>query len=438
MFKKFQTIWDYVRTSLWFVPLLMSVGAAALAGVAIGLEFEIGDPPPWWLHSGNGRDATELLATLLGSLFTTLALALSITMVVLSLATNALGPRLVRNFIGDTKTQVPLGLFIASIFYIVLVLRMVDSSNSAGDVPHFAVTLGTVLSTLSIFALLFFVHHLARSIVADVVIERVGAEFDNFVRAFPEIAEKAPAETFTKEASSRTLFALPVSGYVQAIDADGLVTRAAQCDAFIQLPFRPGHHLLPCAATAEVRPANALDDELKAAIISSVIVGPERTPVQDLEYAMNQIVEIALRALSPGINDPFTAITAIDRLSSCLAGVMGRLLPSGRFCDDKGVVRLTTETSSFAGLVAVAFNRIRQAAEGKADVLIGLVDALLPLLRIARTPEQAPPLLGQLNKVVAAARRSIREPGDLRDLEDRLQPFKAISSLDSTVVSSSN
>jgi uncharacterized membrane protein len=301
---------------------------------------------------------------------------------------------------------------------------MLDGSNEPENVPHVAVTLGTALSIISIFALLFFVHHLARSIVADVVIERVGAEFDHSVRALPRIDDAGENETVGKGAASKAVLPFPAGGYVQAIDSDALVRRATRCGAFVQLPFRAGHHILPGAALVEVRPADALNDDLKSAIISSVIIGPERTPVQDLEFSMHQIVEIALRALSPGTNDPFTATIAIDRLSSCLAGAMGRRLPSGRFCDEKKILRLVTDASSFEGLVDVAFNRIRQAAEGKTDVLIRLVDAILPLLRIAKTPEHAPPLLAQLNMVVAAARRSIPEREDLRDLEERVRPLK--------------
>ena len=206
---------------------------------------------------------------------------------------------------------------------------------------------------------------------------------------------------------------------MQAVDYHGLAEAAASRDACIELLVRSGHHVIEGRAHARIRPGSALDDDFRAAIDDAIVIGRERTPVQDIEFSVRQLVEMALRALSPGINDPFTAIAVIDRLAASLARAMRRGGPQRLWTDADGKVRLVAATSSFDGLVDLSFNQIRQAGAAHPDVLIHLVDTLGALAETPRRPEQAATLRRHMDAVMETGRRSIAYPADMAELEAR-------------------
>jgi uncharacterized membrane protein len=352
-------------------------------------------------------------------------LTISITMVVLTLAAGQLGPRLIRNFMGDWRTQSVLGLFIGTIVYLLMVLRLIRDDAPAEEVPHFAVTGATVLVVLCVFTLLFYVHHLARSIIADTVINRVGRELDEAIRAFISSDPAPTPEARMRPHDDPAAYGFHRSGYVQAVDFKGLAKAAEETDSQFELMFRPGHHLLEGGTHIKVWPAQALGDKLKASIERAVVLGEERTPVQDIEFAVRQLVEVALRALSPGINDPFTAIAVIDRLGASLAHLLERPDPQSSWTDRNGRIRLTAPTSDFAGFADVAFNHIRQAATKQPSVLIRLLEKIGQLATMTRTDRQRDVLLRHAEMIAEAGRRSLDEPSDQADLQDRLEAVRA-------------
>jgi uncharacterized membrane protein len=418
MFPKLAASWERLRTSLWFIPGLMAVGSLALAWMALQVRLDL--ESAWWIHRGGAQDASELLSSLLSSLITMATLTISITMVVLTLAAGQLGPRLIRNFMGDWRTQGVLGLFTGTIVYLLMVLRLIQDDAPADQVPHFAVTGATVLVLLCVFTLLFYVHHLARSIIADTVVNRVGRELDEAIRAYlPSDAAPAP-EAQADPPGDPAWFGFQRSGYVQAIDFQGLAKAAEEADAHLELTFRPGHHLLRGGPHIRVRPAHALTRTLGSSIEEAVVLGEERTPVQDIEFAVRQLVEVALRALSPGINDPFTAIAVVDRLGASLAHLLDRPDAQSAWTDRAGRTRLTAPSSDFAGVADVAFNHIRQAATRQPAVLIRMLEKIGQLAFVTRTERQRDVLLQHADMIAEAGHRSLDEPRDRTDLQDRL------------------
>lgn len=423
MLARLRPVWELLTTSLWFVPGLLIVGAGLAAWLAVTTPIDPSgdDAPLWWLHSGSADDAATLLSSLLTSMITMATLAVSITMVVLALAAGQLGPRLIRSFMADKRTQVMLGFLLATIVYLVLVLRIVSDGTRENNVPHLAVTLGTALVLICVGVLLLFVHHLARSIVADTVIDRVGRALDRAIDNMLPDADPAIRDTQPPPTTGRT--GAPVSlrrgGYVQAITYSGLVNCAHQAEARIALYFRPGQHLLPGGCHGHVEPASAFDEAMEKQIAEAIIIGAQRTAAQDLEFAIRQLVEVALRALSPGVNDPYTAIAVIDRLGLALAHIMACGTATGVWLDDEGVVRVTGETSTFRGLVEEAFNQIRQAGAGSPAILIRIQATLARLAEHARHQDHRSVLGAHVDLIAAAGRRSIAESHDLMALEKR-------------------
>jgi uncharacterized membrane protein len=408
-------LWHWMRAGLWFVPTIFAIAAAGLAWAMLTVNFSFSSTA-WWIHSGNARDASSLLQTLLSSMITMTTLAVSITMIVLTLAAGQLGPRLIPNFIDDQRTQVPLGFLVATIVYLLLILRTLHDEIADDAVPHVAVTVGTMLVLVSLGLLLFFVHHLSRSIVSDHIIAEVGRDLD---RAIRQMLPEPKPEADTGDSGSRghddyAEMTIDRSGYIEAIDHNRLVACARQQDARIELLYRAGHHVLANSVIARVAPSQAAD-QVAPVLLDSILTGDQRTPIQDLEFSIRQLVEIALRALSPGIQDPYTAIAVIDRLGTAFATVILRGPARQVFKDDDGHERLIVSTERFGDMLDVAFHQIRQASESNPAVLIRAKVTLVRLRQLAQTSEQQRELQRHLDLLLAAARRGIRDPSDLAD-----------------------
>ncbi len=417
MIPRLLTFWYAVRSSLWALPLAVVIVAAGLAYAALTVRLDVGHV--WFLFSGSGKQAPQFLSSLMTAMITMATLAISITMVVLTLAAQQLGPRLIRNFMASRRTQASLGLFIGTVVYLVLVLR--DAYGARHSVPNLAVTGGTLLVLVCVITLLLFVHHLARSIVADNIIEDVGRELDaNIARLLPD----KDAERTPRPRGEGKPVPLAAGGYVQAIDYDGIATAAAEADAVVTLSLRAGQHRITGALAATVTPADRAGDALCASIREGVVVGAERTTVQDLEFSIRQLVEVALRALSPGINDIYTALAVINRLTLSIRNIMTRGAPQAVWCDADGAPRVVAPVSTFKGIADAAFNQIRQNGFGKPAVLIHLAEKIGELLLQAGA-DHRPALEKHLQLVLAAGRRTIEDDADLKILEARARDAAA-------------
>ncbi len=427
--KRLLAVWDQIRTGLWLLPSFMVAGGAGLAAAMLAVDAGRGaedEVRAWWMNAGGAEDARDLLSTLLTGVIAMAAMAFSATVVALTLAANQYGPRLVRVFRADPTTQVALGTFAGTIVYLVLVLRTVRGDAPFHEVPHAAVSLGTALALACVLALLVFMQEVARMAVADDVVERVGRELDAAIERLPRLSEEDGQERPWKGgdgAAERDLWdaagrvAQRQEGYVQAIDYDGLLDWAERHDAVLRLDFRAGDFMVAGDRRILVHPPSATDAAEAEAICELAVVGRERTPTQDLEFAVRHLVEVAVRALSPGTNDPFTAIAVIDRLRGCLTRLAGRRLPARALRDGAGRVRVVRETTTFAGLTDAAFHQIRQAGAGHPAVVIHLLEAIARVAEHARTAEEREALARHARMVAEAGLREAAEPGDRRDIE---------------------
>lgn len=396
--------WMFLRESLWFVPLLMSIAAMGLAVLLVteGDMLPDGAAELWLIYSGDPESARQLLGALLSGIITMTSLVVSITVVVLTLAAGQLGPRLVRNFIGDPQTQTVLGLFVATILYLLVIFRSIGAPSD-NTIPHLAISVGTALSALCLFVLLFFVHKLARSIMYDNAVRAVSHQLRESIELLlpegrgPEMPPPVPADA--------ARLGLGRDGYIQAVDFDILVRIACDADAVIWLDVRPGHFVLARGCHLAVVPPDACDDAFRQALEKAFIVGTERTPTQDLEYGIRQLVEMALRALSPGINDVYTALTVIDMLSSALSRIFDRPLEAALLRDGQGRVRVVRDVTDHDGLVRAAFDQIRQAGAGMPAVLIRVSEALAALAPYACDEARLRPLLDQITLIEAEGKR---------------------------------
>lgn len=424
-------LWERTRTSYWFMPAVLTFGAVGLA-LGLGaldeaLQARDRYTAATWLWTGGPEGARMLLGTAAGALITVVSTVFSITIVALTLASNAFGPRLLRNFMRDRGNQLVLGAFTATFVYCLLVLRSVRGGEDAAFVPHVSITVALALVLVNVGVLIFFIHHVAMSIQADQVIAVASRDLEHSIAAF--LGRAAPREDPGELAVAGPGLPLVIrrSGYLQAIDEDRLLAVLSRRRAFARLAFRPGQFIVDGAEIARIwlaAPADELDERGACELRETFLIEDRRTPMQDLEFSIHQLVEIAARALSPGINDPFTAATCIDWLAEGLCKLAAGPLPDARRCDEHGALRIVGCPFTFDGVIDAAFDPMRQNAANTPYVLIRLMDRLITLASRVRTPAARAAVLRHARKVERAG-RAWPEREDHEALASRLLRVRA-------------
>lgn len=420
---------DALRGSYWLVPALMVAAAVVLAVLTASLDDwvvpDTGRPWGRWLSTAGPDGARAVLSTIAASMITLASLTYSLTLVALTLAAGQYGPRLLRTFMRDRVTQVGLGAFLATFVFCLGALRAVRPGNNPDSVPHISVALGMLMAGLCLAYLVYFIHHVASSINATSVIDAVSRELKASIGR--------PGDESGDEADDHQHDALPpgvapddarrvasgMTGYVTVTDHAALVKKAESCDGRIWVAVRPGDFVVEGEPLAWL---DAPSDEEPEAVRLAIVVGPERTMLQDVEFGVAQLVEVALRALSPGINDPFTAMSCIDQLGAALVALARHPPAPTRWRGAGGTVRVyCLRVPTFEGALRAAFDPLRQAARGHVGVLIRLAEALDRIGRAARDDTQRTAVARQLNMVAASARDAVPEPNDRDDVLARVQ-----------------
>jgi uncharacterized membrane protein len=388
---RLSSLWDRVRDSFWFVPSAMTGGAIGLSFVLTRVDAWLGVAPVQdvsLFYSFGPEGARAILSAIASSMITVAGLTFSITMLTLQLASSQFGPRLLRNFMRDRGNQLVLGTFIATFVYCLLVLRRVRGTEESHFVPHIAVAFGVLLALASLAVLIYFIHHIATSIRIETLLAQLAAETRGAVdRLYPErmghgpvtAGENAEPLVPTDFASGAWIVRAKESGYVQRIDSDALMRIATECDLVVRIEARPGRFSNEGDAILAAHPRANVSDEIADRLRGTLVVGGDRTPEQDLEFSIRRIVEIAQRALSPGVNDPTTALYCIDRLGEALYRLAGRDVPSPLRLDADRRLRIVTEVSLLDDLACPAFAAIARYAIADADVIARLLEIMAKL-----------------------------------------------------------
>ncbi len=426
---KLANIWEYLRASLWFIPLIMTALSIA---VAIGLlhldEIFEKDKISYsiWFYTGGADNARAILSTIASSMITVAGVVFSITIVALSLSTTQFGPRLLRTFMKDTSTQLTLGSFVASYIYCLVVLRNVITQDDADQIPNLSVAFALILTITNIIVLIYFIHHVSTSIQAESVIRRVSKELHaSMDRLFPEELGTGAENDRHDRTIDHSVHAITTKvvhekdGYVQAIDDEALWELIVKADLVLEMLVRPGDHVVKDSPICTLHSRHPVPEELKKEIAGTIILGYYRTSEQDIEFSIDQLNEIALRALSPSLNDPFTAMACINRSCSAMCRLTDRKFPSPNRKDDQGVVRIISRrTPTFGSLFHASFDKIRRNAEGNEAVLRHLTWAMTVIHQRARTGEQREIILHFADLLYASVMRSIGEPHDRKAMLD--------------------
>ena len=420
-------LWDVLDSSYWFVPSVMTVAAIALAVAMVAADRKIDHARFTGLrvvYYGGPEGARALLSTVAASIITVAGVVFSITIAALTQASSQFGPRLLRNFMRDTGNQIVLGTFVATFIYCLLVLRTVYGVEERAFVPHVSVTVALLMSVASIGVLIYFVHHVSASLQAPVVAANVARDLDDVIDdVYLSDAPSDPDATeapFTPRGEPHVARARR-AGYLLAINEERLVAEAANLGLFVRMRVRAGDFLTTDRAVAEVYAAEREPHGVDGPVNACLLVGESRTSEQDVEFAIDQLVEIAVRALSPAVNDPFTAVHCVDWLGEALARIARRPPPSPLRRDAEGRVRLIVDLSTFDGLTDAAFDQIRQYGRDSVSVTVRLLEAITCVAQSARTDEQRRSLLRHAEMIHRQASTRFVEPHDLESVAERFE-----------------
>lgn len=419
--------WSKVGDSLWFLPSVLTAAAALLAVLVMVLErhgWLGGGQDAVWVYRGTAEGARIVLSVVAGSLVTVTGVVFSVTIVAVQLASSQYTPRVLRNFSSDRGNQVVLGIFIGTFTYALLVQRTVGNPFNSDDsfVPAISVTIAIVLSLVSVGALIYFINHIAQSIRASVIIARVTDDVVELVDVlFPEQIGKAEsaAELVEEVPAHPPQYVLSKkSGYLQGIDEEELFEVECKAKVVIRMEQPMGGFIIVGEPLAAVWVDRAEDFQaVEKKVRSTFVVGHHWTLGQDLERGLIELTDIAVRALSPSLNDPTTAMQCVDRLGEILAMLGSRHPPPTVRTSENGTISFIAKPFTWERAVDAAINHVRHYATRSPDVMARMIEMC------GRVRRQVPPhrreiLEKEIRDVLEAARLTLEMDRDIEQLEE--------------------
>ncbi|MEY9931408.1 putative membrane protein [Catenulispora sp. GP43] len=426
---------EALRTNLWLVPAFEVAGAVLLFVFTYTVDRAVYRGAvrlPFWVISGTADASRQILTTIAAAVITVIGVVFSVMIVALTLASTQFGPRMLRNFMRDRGTQWTLGTFVATFVYAVLALIAIGPGPHGDFVPHVSITSTLILVIVDLAVLLYFIHHIAVQIQLPQVIASIAGDVAKAIEAeAPPPRSGRPerglseAELLSRMAQEPGEVKASASGYLQYVRHSTLIRIATSTNSVIHLLHRPGHFLVKGRTLAVVWPAEAAPGVAKA-LQHAHLSGAYRSLSQDISFGIDQLVEIAIRALSPAVNDTFTALTCIDWIGDSLREIALLWRPEQVHRDAQGYIRVITTQTTFDRLVQRSFEKIRQAAAGMPAVMIRQLDALTEILEQAPLREQRGVLMEQAEMIRTLCVETV---GEKADREDVLRRYDVIAGL---------
>lgn len=432
--KKPLFFWNELKSTFWFIPILIIIISVFAAIGLLTLDAQVNYKPQGILSNiftGSSESARTILSTIASAMIGVAGTVFSITLVALTLASSQFGSRLLRNFMLERVNQVVLGTYISTYVYCLIVLNTVKDTEILSFIPTISVFAAIVVAVANIILLIIFIHHIAISIQADKVISDISESLSkNIKRLYPNDVEsddlpaKEPDIDFIKS-SYKAAYKIksPNSGYAQYVDYSAIFSKAEQNNYLIDLFFRPGDYLVDNQVVG-ILYINNLEDEEGKDIADNIlnpfiIIGNVRIPQQDIEFSIHQMVEVADRALSPGVNDPYTAIACIDNLTSTICQLSLVKFPSKFRFDKDGVLRVLSVRLTFNGVLNTAFRHIRQYSSNNPPVAIRLMESLQTIYNFTNNEAHKHAVKVHAEMVHRLAKNSFDEEYDFLDLEEK-------------------
>jgi uncharacterized membrane protein len=398
--------WDRLKVSFWFASVVMALGAVLLAWTVYWLDTLIPNEVlqnSRFVLSGTPNELRSALLNIAGTVLATAGVVFTLLTLPLSTVAAQYGSRLLRLFLGDRTAQFVLGMFVATFVYCIAGAFSIPPAGVEVEAPQLTATVGVYLMLATFATLILLVQHISTMLQAPNIAAAAGAELIEAVSA--EITgevtstedQRLPDQALS-EAEGYPIQARK-SGYIQYIDPEIMLTLARERNLIIRLRHRPGHYVWPSAVVALVWPADRVDERLAKQIGHAFQIGNGRTPTQDVEYAVKQLTEMAVRAMSSAINDPFTAMTCLDHIGDGLLKFVQQDARGSHYTDQDGQLRFILEPITFAELLGAAFDLLRHASCDNASVLLHMLEVIELIGQEAQAPEVRQQLLPHVNLI---------------------------------------
>ena len=412
---------DFHRATLWFLPALAVLMALALGSLLTRLEVDDASSLRDLVFRGDVGEARELLTVIAGTMITVTGLVFVLTVVALQIASTQFSPRLLRTFMRDRGTQVVLSTFVATFAYSLAGLHNVGRVTSSGELflPRLAVSGALVLAFTSVGMLVFYIQHISNSIRIDTIMQRVE---DRTLAALNELhprgAKRPAAPTALPEPPPDALILTAArSGYVQDYYTEVLLQRAVAHNAAIALDHPIGHHVVegrPVARVWSLDQAVPLRTDVWTKV--GIVIKSERVIERDVAFGIRQLVDIAIKAIGPSINDPYTATQAVQHLSVILVELTNRNLSDQELADPGGIARVFVPVSGFDTYLQLVCSHVRQEAAGRPRVMVALLRLLEDVAATTDDPIHRRAIYRQIDLVLVDAEREIAQDADLDEL----------------------
>lgn len=384
---KLTSLVDKMNANFWFVPSLMSLASFFLLAATLYLDIRLDeeDIVIHWLVTSSSEGARQLLSALVTALITVVGIVFSVTLVSLTVASTQYGPHVLRTYMKDKIDQVTLGVFISTFLYSLITLRMIRGIGEGAFIPHISIAVCLAMALFSVGFLIFFIHHMVDCIRVEKILRRLGNQFVCSVERFYSRGddEKKAASLPAPElrGAEREVFSRH-DGFITAVDQGMLLENAEKRDAVIEVKVRAGDFVFKGQVLASVRAEKPVPEECTRHLEGAFAIDSNRTSYQDILFSVEQIVEIALRALSPSMNEPFVGNLCINYLGAGLAVLLQREAPSGRIASE-GRTRLVMKTLGCGSVINGCFHQIRQHSAKHPAVsghLLGTIAKLAPYI----------------------------------------------------------
>lgn len=424
---------DRLRTSLWFVPGLIVLASVLLAFAVLRIDAAL--PKTWWedapglaalfdVRIGGAMATLQAIGT---SIMTIAGVVFSITIAAMTLASGQYTSRVLRNFIRDRANQAVLGIFLGIFVYCMLVMRSLSGVNENSHAPPVALLLSLVLAFVGIAMLIYFIHHIAMSLQATRVVATIAeTALPSIDRHFPDRFEP-PDESETERSNPpdnhRAVLRSKRNGYVTGVDTDTLLSQAEKEDCLVRVWRSPGQFVTEGETLAEIRSAEALDDESLSTFCNAWSFSTERTLENDPGYGLRQLVDVALKALSPGVNETTTGVMCVNWIGVILVRMSGRRMPPRTRSSDK-CLRVVTNAPGLSDFIRLGFVQIRQNASGNVAVLKRQLEVLLTLATGAGARVCREAITEQADAIESMLDPGIPWPPDRQDLENLLEAVR--------------
>jgi uncharacterized membrane protein len=424
--------WEVFRFNFWFIPLVMIVMTVVLAVFTLWLDATI--PPETlggfvWVYVGGSDRSLFLLSVMAGAMVTVAALVFTITVVALTLASSQYGHRLLRTYISDPGNQAVTGMFICTFIYCVIVLHSATGLDEVAPTPHVSISVAGLLAFISLGMLIYYLHHASTSLQVEIFAARLG---HNLIREIRRQYPEHPVGTGCGHepdpgrvaGASRTTVPSSREGYIRFIDYPRLMKLATRHGALIRVYEETGRFIIPGKPLVEIYAERPVPSGIDSQINGCFWTGPMRNLSQDIRYGVDQLVEVALRALS--VNAPFTAMGCIEWIGAALSILARREEAHPCLYDDEGRIRVIRKMTGFEEMVSSAFDQLRQFSYEVPGVSIRMLDVIALVMSGARKAEYRQVLLRHA-EMIEQGKAALPEARDREELSRRFRRIAEIA-----------